>query len=84
MKTGSIIGSCGRKGLIYRLHTDTSSNMLQQMNVILEELHIENIHIQSGGAALADHIAVTLFIEGYINKLTLHLPCEWDSSNKQF
>ena len=38
----------------------------------------------SGGAAWADHVAVTLFLRGKVAGLELHLPCEWDSANTQF
>lgn len=31
----------------------------------------------SGGAALSDHVAVRLFLDGHVNKLTLHLPVPW-------
>jgi DNA helicase II / ATP-dependent DNA helicase PcrA len=34
----------------------------------------------SGGAALADHAAITLFLRGYGSKLELHLPAEFKNS----
>ena len=38
----------------------------------------------SGGAAWADHVAVTLFLRGKVSGLELHLPCEWDTTMTQF
>lgn len=34
-------------------------------------------HLVSGGAAVSDHIAVRLFLDGVAPKLALHLPAEW-------
>ena len=31
-------------------------------------------HLVSGGAAWADHLAVTMFLQGHVKELTLHLP----------
>lgn len=38
----------------------------------------DHIHLVSGGAAWADHLAVWLFNMGYVTQLTLHFPCAWD------
>lgn len=34
-------------------------------------------HLVSGGAAVADHLAVALYLDGHVSSLTLHLPAEW-------
>lgn len=34
----------------------------------------KNSHLISGGAAWADHLAVQLFLDGHVSRLTLHLP----------
>jgi len=36
-------------------------------------------HLISGGAAWADHLAVTLFLENHVAALTLHLPAPFTS-----
>lgn len=41
-------------------------------------------HVISGGSIWCDHIAVTLFLKGYISKLTLHLPDHWSFENRAF
>lgn len=38
----------------------------------------------SGGAAWADHLAISLFLNGKTLKLRLYLPCEFDVQNNQF
>lgn len=40
-------------------------------------------HLVSGGAAVADHVAVTLHLLHKV-PLTLHLPAEWNHSTKQY
>jgi hypothetical protein len=39
------------------------------------KITVRDLQIKSGGAALSDHVAVKLFLEGKISKLHLHLPC---------
>jgi len=41
-------------------------------------------HLVSGGAAWADHIAVALLLEGYTDRLTLHLPAPFDPVHNRF
>jgi hypothetical protein len=44
----------------------------------------EKIHLVSGGAAWADHVAVDLWLDYDFGGITLHLPCEWDATQCQF
>lgn len=41
-------------------------------------------HVVSGGAAWADHLAVSLMITGWAGDLTLHLPAPFDRSARIF
>lgn len=38
----------------------------------------------SGGAAWADHVAVSLFLKGFVSELTLFLPAALDNAHKEF
>ena len=86
--TISIIGSAGRKGLLYKFKRDIYDKMMKECKEIVDEVRqvneTEDITLVSGGAAFADHLAVDLYLEGYVNKLVLHLPCDWDYENKQY
>lgn len=44
------------------------------------------IHLVSGGAAWADHVAVELFLTSDLEfpQLTLHMPCEWNHQWHEF
>ena len=47
-------------------------------------LDIHDLIICSGGAALSDHIAVTLYLENKISNLKLYFPCDFDHINNLF
>lgn len=49
-----------------------------------EELEDKNVEIVSGGAAVADHVAVLLYLRGYVKRLRLCLPSLWDSAKRQY
>ena len=74
----AIIGTAGR---------DKSKPMtLETWNWMLDtsrQIIPQGSHLVSGGAAWADHIAVQLFLDGYADMLTLHLPAPLTNS-KQF
>lgn len=67
----AIIGTAGRdktkpmtKALWEAMCADASGRFLPDVGY----------HLISGGAAWADHVAVWLFLNGEVDKLTLHLP----------
>jgi hypothetical protein len=45
---------------------------------------LECDHLVSGGSAWADHVAVQLFLDGAVKRLTLHLPCGWHDYEKHW
>jgi hypothetical protein len=68
-----IIGTAGRREDAARINREFYLLMKQAVRNILRELPRE-ITLVSGGAAVADHIAVQLFIECADYRLDLHLP----------
>jgi hypothetical protein len=76
----SIIGSAGRRSdsekVTRQLFDNAKSHCLNELSLF------PNYDAVSGGAALADHIIVSLFLDGKIQSLTLYLPCEFNG--KQF
>jgi hypothetical protein len=78
MTTVAIIGSAGReKQLTPRIYEGMVAKSLE-----ICRQH-EKVELVSGGAAWADHVAVTLHkVHGY--PLTLHLPCAWDLATKAY
>ena len=73
----SIIGTAGRdKSQKYT--KELFDKMLHIAKYVLANM--KDITLVSGGAAWADHIAVKLYLEGYVKDLELHLPCNWDNN----
>lgn len=73
----SVIGTAGRdKNANYT--SELFTKMVRAAKYIMRNL--TDITLVSGGAAWADHIAVRLYLEGFVSKLILHLPCEWDNN----
>lgn len=68
-----IIGTAGRKDDGGRLTDRAFGLMLNEARRVLADLPRPHLGV-SGGAAWADHVAVTLFLYGEIDHLTLHLP----------
>ena len=83
MITVSIIGTAGRNELYKRLSPEmydracaSVSSMLSQI-ASAHDTTVDSILIKSGGAALSDHISVTLFLTKIVSKIHLHLPCDF-------
>lgn len=90
----SIIGTAGRKEDAGKV----DKKLFEQMNKVAERiikevfgLDNENVTLVSGGAAVADHVAVSLYIgsqhsdgpPGPYRGIHIHLPCAWDADRKR-
>lgn len=71
----AIIGTAGRKDDAPRMSRDLYAWMYRQCLDYLEAHEITEL--VSGGAAWVDHLAVSLFLGGEVNALTLHLPAPY-------
>lgn len=89
--TVSIIGTAGRD-FGDMLTPKLYAAMVRRANTIIrKDLGFSGpVDLVSGGAAMADHVAVSLFsldeshLPGSDLRLTLHLPCEWVKVNNQY
>lgn len=86
MKTFGIIGSAGRGEDIAKITEETFFIMRASVRKIIQSLLVPNEQyaVVSGGAAWADHVAVSLFNRGEASKLILHLPCKFDCDYVSF
>lgn len=76
-----VIGTAGRNDDLLKLDKDVWKFMKQSLGKLIETTGCN--HIVSGGAAWADHLAVSLFLNNSDSiNLTLHLPCGF--SNGKF
>jgi hypothetical protein len=76
-KSLGIIGTAGRGADMIRLNTGVYTRMLEVAKIVVARHRFTKL--VSGGAAWADHVAVDLFHRRVCEKLSLHLPAEWDS-----
>ena len=88
----AIIGTAGRKEDGDKLNKELYEKMVkdanwhcQRVRIIADEDYSSNInttttHLVSGGAAWADHVAVSLYLMDLVNSLTLYFPCGWEPS----
>jgi hypothetical protein len=81
----SVVGSAGRDPAEDERISKDLFHEMKIMTIKIIQKHIQSdlktIKLVSGGAALADHVAVSLFIENQgFEGLTLHLPTKWESN----
>jgi hypothetical protein len=78
-----IIGSAGRNEDAAKVSRAKWEDMLSTTESILIEIAGEykvdpkSFRLVSGAAALSDHCAIQLYIEGFVSDLTLHLPAKF-------
>ena len=81
----ALISTAGRGGDGHRMTKFLFDKMVDRAQILIrQELGSSAVHLISGGAAWADHIAVVLFIEEDKSELTLHLPCVLDRKKGWF
>jgi hypothetical protein len=79
MKIG-IIGFA-KRGL--DLDSKSYEIMVQKMTHIVGR-YPSDVIVYSGGSIWSDHVAITLFLQGTIRNLVLHLPDTWNSQQQCF
>ena len=86
MKIG-VIGSSGRGALAQRMSRPLYFAMVNDAHQLLDQARIrddEIVELVSGGSAWADHVAVSLYLKGVADSLTLYLPCGYDAHQHKF
>ena len=89
MSRVAIIGTSGRGEDGSRM-TNKLFDLMIDCSISLIKAHCHgDIHLISGGAAGADHVAVRLFLDSlgdapplFVSSLKLFLPCEWVNDSK--
>jgi hypothetical protein len=75
----SIVGTSGRRGDAMRMSSALFSKMCARAEqIITDELKLQwsSVHLQSGGSAWSDHVAVRLYLKHDASTLMLFLPCQ--------
>jgi hypothetical protein len=81
--TLAIVGTAGRKDDERKVSLPLYKSMCIVAQSLIKQLNESNYpitHLVSGGAAWADHVAVSLFNEEKIPNLRLFLPCDFDNN----
>lgn len=76
----AIIGFA-KRGL--ELNLASYDKMVAKMTRILKR-YPSDVVVYSGGSIWCDHVAVTLFLQGVIHNLVLHLPDTWNTQTKSY
>lgn len=71
----AIIGTAGRGDDAPRISASIYDAMFSDVRDVIRRWEIDEA--VSGGAAVADHLAVRAFNEGFVSSLTLYLPAEF-------
>ena len=77
----SVIGTAGRKDDIHRLSVSVFLKMFADLKATLLTIaEKKDLHLVSGGAAWADHLAVFAYLCDLCEKLTLYFPADFKST----
>lgn len=81
-----LVGSAGRDYPSRKLLQKYGFEKLQKivLSDIKKHTDLETLELVSGGSAWSDHIAVKLYLDGVVNKLTLYFPTEFDTETAMF
>jgi hypothetical protein len=79
-----LIGSAGRKDDAAKLNLLKYQQMKAAVMATIAPYLSKPITLVSGGAAVADHIAVQLFMDLPSTKLKLHLPAQFDMARQRY
>lgn len=88
--TIAVIGSAGRGNDARKFCHGLFEHMVKRVWREIERVSQtikpprKTIRLVSGGAAWGDHVAVALFLDGKVDQLHLHLPCEFFGYWKKF
>lgn len=80
--TLAVIGTAGRKDDAKRINAGLYDAMYDQTLAAMQDWNVD--HLISGGAAVADHLAVRAFLNGQAEKLTLALPAQFDPKRLEY
>lgn len=72
-----LIGSAGRKDDASKISRDLYRRMVKDARDIIHKEAQKPYELVSGGAAFSDHLAITLYLLGFADSLTLYFPCLW-------
>lgn len=80
----SIIGTAFRKEDANKLTRDLFAEMKDHAQKVISQLrsyyYISKLDLISGGAAGADQLAVSLYLAGLADSLTLYFPAKWNGT----
>lgn len=76
MKTLAIIGSAGRGPDSSKLSSELYERMVTDASDLVSRIGVSSL--VSGGAAFADHVAVSLFLMNRVDTLKLYLPARFE------
>lgn len=78
----AVIGTAGRQSDAVRINSRLYDAMYAALLRAMSDWAV--VGLVSGGAAVADHLAVRAYLNGEAKRLVLHLPAPFDRTRKQY